>query len=153
MWLRKWLQELLTTHCWKKEVLKQWRIQGNAGRPQSATPPPPPSFLDQIVQIETAPSPLPPSPLSQGRDECAHPAHPLSEGLESGSATVKFCEQSKFIGPKCLRGQIARLPQLNKHIPCISHFSSARIHHTAPLYCSRFFSTSAKTLWIDYTGV
>lgn len=39
MWLHKWLEKLLTTLCWKKEVLKQWRIQGKAGTTQQASPP------------------------------------------------------------------------------------------------------------------
>ena len=120
----------------KRKSLSSGGFRGRRERPSK--PPLPPSCLDQTDQIETAP---PPPHLPQGLNERAPP--PLI--CRSGSATVKFCERPNFIGPKFLRGQIARLHLLNEHIPCISLFSSARIHHTTPLTV-HVFSTSAKTL-------
>ena len=76
MWLHKWQEELLTTYCWKKEVLKQWRVQGNAGMTQRPTP---------LIFRPNWPNwdcPLLPPNLSQGRNERAHPTHLLSEVLD-----------------------------------------------------------------------
>ena len=105
---------------------------GEGGKDPARLPPPPLSFVDQIDQIEAALFPPPQPHLSQGRDERDHPAHPLSEGPDP--PLLSFVSGSKF-----LRGQIAKLHQLNQHIPCISHFSSARIHHTAPVIVHVFF--------------